>query len=31
MADDWMAGIYAAILLRVALHFGLFTFHIRLV
>ena len=23
MADDWMAGIYAAILLRVALHFGL--------
>ncbi len=28
MADDWMAGIYAAILLRVALHFGLFTFHI---
>jgi phosphatidylglycerophosphatase A len=24
MADDWMAGIYAAILLRVALHFGLF-------
>jgi len=31
MADDWMAGIYAAILLRVALHFGLFTFHIGLV
>jgi phosphatidylglycerophosphatase A len=29
MADDWMAGIYAAILLRVALHFGLLTFHIR--
>ncbi len=28
MADDWMAGIYAAILLRVALHFGLLTFHI---
>ena len=28
MADDWMAGIYAAILLRVALHFGLFTLHI---
>jgi phosphatidylglycerophosphatase A len=28
MADDWMAGIYAAILLRVALHFGLFSFHI---
>jgi phosphatidylglycerophosphatase A len=23
MADDWMAAIYAAILLRVALHFGL--------
>jgi phosphatidylglycerophosphatase A len=23
MADDWMAGIYAAILLRMALHFGL--------
>src|SRR5215470_1985697 len=22
MADDWMAGLYAAILLRVALHFG---------
>jgi phosphatidylglycerophosphatase A len=22
MADDWMAGVYAAILLRVALHFG---------
>ncbi len=28
MADDWIAGIYAAILLRVALHFGLLTFHI---
>ena len=28
MADDWMAGIYAAILLRVALHFGLMTFYI---
>jgi phosphatidylglycerophosphatase A len=28
MADDWMAGLYAAILLRVALHFGLLTFHI---
>jgi phosphatidylglycerophosphatase A len=28
MADDWMAGIYAAILLRVALHSGLLTFHI---
>ena len=23
MTDDWMAGVYAAILLRVALHFGL--------
>jgi len=23
MADDWMAGIYAAILLRIALHFNL--------
>ena len=31
MADDWMAGIYAAILLRVALHFDLFTFHLGLV
>jgi phosphatidylglycerophosphatase A len=28
MADDWMAGVYAAILLRVALHLGLFTLHI---
>jgi phosphatidylglycerophosphatase A len=28
MADDWMAGIYAAILLRVALHFGLLAFYI---
>ena len=28
IADDWMAGIYAAILLRVALYFGLLTFHI---
>jgi phosphatidylglycerophosphatase A len=28
MADDWMAGFYAAILLRVALHFGLLTFYI---
>jgi phosphatidylglycerophosphatase A len=28
MADDWMAGVYAAILLRVALHFGLLTQHI---
>jgi phosphatidylglycerophosphatase A len=28
MADDWMAGIYAAILLRIALHFGLLTFYI---
>jgi phosphatidylglycerophosphatase A len=25
MADDWMAGVYAAILLRVALYFGLLT------
>ena len=23
MADDWLAGVYAAILLRAALHFGL--------
>jgi phosphatidylglycerophosphatase A len=28
MADDWMAGLYAAILLRVALHLGLLTVHI---
>ena len=28
MADDWMAGLYAAILMRVALHFGLLTLHI---
>jgi len=28
MADDWMAGLYAAILLRVALYFGLLTVHI---
>ena len=28
MADDWMAGLFAAILLRVALYFGLLTFHI---
>jgi len=28
MADDWMAGVYAAILLRVALHFGLLSLHI---
>ena len=28
MADDWMAGLFAAIVLRVALHFGLLTFHI---
>jgi phosphatidylglycerophosphatase A len=28
MADDWMAGLYAAILLRVALYFGLLTLHI---
>ena len=31
MADDWMAGVYAAILLRVAIYFGLLTFHIGLV
>jgi phosphatidylglycerophosphatase A len=30
MADDWLAGVYAAILLKVALHFGLFSFHIGL-
>jgi len=28
MADDWMAGFYAAILLRVALHFGLLSLYI---
>ena len=28
MVDDWMAGIYAAILLRIALRFELLTFHI---
>jgi len=28
MADDWMAGLYAAILLRAALYFGLLTVHI---
>jgi len=28
MADDWLAGVYAAILLKVALHFGLFSFHV---
>lgn len=28
LADDWMAGVYAAILLRVALYFGLLTVHI---
>jgi phosphatidylglycerophosphatase A len=28
MADDWLAGVYAAILLKVALHFGLFSFYI---
>lgn len=27
MADDWVAGVYAAILLKVALHFGLLSFH----
>jgi len=26
MADDWMAGIYAAICLRIALHFHLLNF-----
>lgn len=31
MADDWMAGVFAAILLRVALYFGLLTVHIGLV
>ena len=30
MADDWLAGVYAAILLKVALHFGLFSFHVGL-
>ncbi len=28
MADDWMAGIYAAICLRLALHFDLLQFHL---
>ena len=28
MADDWMAGLYAAMLLRVALYFGLLTVHV---
>jgi phosphatidylglycerophosphatase A len=28
MADDWLAGVYAAILLKVALHFGLFSLHV---
>jgi phosphatidylglycerophosphatase A len=28
MTDDWLAGLYAAILLKVALHFGLFSFHV---
>jgi phosphatidylglycerophosphatase A len=28
MADDWMAGLYAAILLRLALYFGLLSGHI---
>lgn len=28
MADDWMAGIYAAICLRLALHFDLLHFHL---
>ncbi len=31
MADDWMAGVYAAILLRVALHFDLLSLHFGLV
>jgi phosphatidylglycerophosphatase A len=31
MADDWMAGVYTAILLRAAIYFGLLTFHIGLV
>ena len=30
MADDWMAGVYAAILLRVALHFDLLSLHFGL-
>ncbi len=28
MADDWMAGVYAAICLRLALHFDLLHFHL---
>jgi phosphatidylglycerophosphatase A len=28
MADDWMAGVYAAICLRVALHYHLLNFHL---
>jgi phosphatidylglycerophosphatase A len=28
MADDWMAGVYAAICLRVVLHFHLLNFHL---
>ncbi len=30
MADDWLAGIYAAILMKVALLFGLFALHFNL-
>jgi phosphatidylglycerophosphatase A len=30
MADDWLAGIYAAIVLKVALLFGLFALHFNL-
>ena len=30
MADDWLAGIYAAILMKVALLFGLFALHFSL-
>ena len=30
MADDWLAGVFAAIVLKVALHFGLFGLHFSL-
>jgi phosphatidylglycerophosphatase A len=30
MADDWMAGVYAALLLRLALHFNLLAIHFGL-
>src|ERR1041384_5992115 len=30
MADDWLAGVYAAVVLKVALHFGLFALHFYL-